>query len=77
MIKPYHKFKDRRHRSAIKPFLYLMMELALFGILCWIVFQFDILLLNVLVVVGSLYFFITSSWKRYQNVRARQKYYKE
>lgn len=77
MIKQYHKFKDRRHKSFIKPLLYLLMELALFIGLCWIIFQFDSLLLNVLTVVGSIYFFITSSWKRYLNVRARQKYYEE
>lgn len=77
MIKKYHKFKDRRHKSDTKPLLYLLVELLLISLLCWIVFQFKILILNVLVVIGSIYFFITSSWKRYQDVRERQKYYKE
>ncbi|UFH59534.1 hypothetical protein [Sulfurovum mangrovi] len=71
------KGKDRRHKSAIMPLIYLLVELVLIGILCFIVFQFDILIVNVLVVIGAIYFFITSSWKRYRKVRARQKYYKE
>jgi len=77
MIKQYNKWKERRHRSFIKPKLYLLIELLLMAALCFIVFQFEILLLNVVVVVGCVYFFIISSWKRYRIVMARQKYYEE
>ncbi|MDD2451828.1 MAG: hypothetical protein PHU67_07950 [Sulfurovum sp.] len=77
MIKQYNKWKERRHRSFIKPKLYLLVELLLMAVLCFIVFQCGIVLLNVLVVVGCIYFFITSSWKRYRMVMERQKYYKE
>ena len=77
MIKQYHKHSDRRHRSAIKPLLYLLVELVLIGIACFAVFQLDSLILNVVIVVASIYFFITSSWKRYRMVRERQKYYDE
>jgi len=77
MIKQYHKWKDRRHRSAIKPLLYLIVELLLMVLLCFIVSKFEILLLNILVAVGCIYFFIISSWKRYRMVMERQKYYEE
>jgi len=77
MIKRYHKWKDRRHKSAIKPLIYLLVELLLLALLCFIVFQFKILLLNVLTVVGCIYFFIISSWKRYWIVMERQKYCEE
>ncbi|MDD3592609.1 MAG: hypothetical protein PHO65_08210 [Sulfurovum sp.] len=77
MIKQYQKWKERRHRSFIKPKLYLLMELLLMAVLCFIVFQFGILLLDVLAVVGCVYFFIISSWKRYRMVMERQKYYKK
>ena len=77
MIKQYHKNGDRRHKSSIKPLLYLLVELVIMGIVCFVVFQLDSLILNVVIIVASIYFFITSSWKRYSIVKARQKYYEE
>ncbi|MDM5272244.1 hypothetical protein PGH07_08630 [Sulfurovum sp. zt1-1] len=78
MIKQYHKHGDRRHKSSLKPLLYLLMELTLLCILCWIVFEvFESTIANVLIVLASIYFFIISSWKRYRIVSGRQKYYEE
>lgn len=78
MIHEYRKHQDRRHKSAVKPLLYLILEFILLAIVCLMVhFLVELTIIHVLVVVGALFFFITSSLKRYRMVRDRQKFYKE
>lgn len=77
MIKKYRKFLERRHKSTLKPLLYLFLEMIILGLMCWIVFQLDILPLNILIVAASLYFFVVYSLKRYTKVQERQHFYKE
>ncbi len=74
----YHsKWSDRRTASGIlKPFIYLMVEVIMLLALCWFVSLSDILAITILVCLGAIYFFITSSLSRYHKVIKRQKYYK-
>ena len=74
----YHsKWSDRRRAvGRLKPFIYLMVEVMILLALCWFVSLSDILAITILVCLGSIYFFITSSLSRYRKVIKRQKYYK-
>lgn len=78
MIKKYHRWRDRRQKSAVKPLLYLLLEaIALFLICVIAYYKLEFLILKVLVALGAIYFFIISSIKRYRIVRDRQKFYDE
>jgi len=73
----YHsKWSDRRRSSAVKPFIYLMIEVIILVSLCWFVSLLDILIITILVSLGAIYFFMTSSLSRYSKVLKRQKYSK-
>ena len=73
----YHsKWSDRRTASALKPFIYLMIEVIILLMLCWFVSYLDILIITILVSLGAIYFFMTSSLSRYNKVLKRQKYSK-
>ena len=78
MIEQYHKHKDRRHKSAVKPFIFLLLELLALTLVCVLVFfQVEFVIVKVLVVLGAIFFFIMSSLKRYRRVRDRQRFYDE
>ena len=77
MIKRYHKHSDRRHKSALKPLLFLLLELALLTLICLIIIQLDVLILSIMVIMAASYYFIIYSLKRYRLVRDRQKFYDE
>jgi len=73
----YHsKWSDRRSSSRVKPFIYLMVEVIILVSLCWFVSSLDILIITILVSLGAIYFFITSSLLRYNKILKRQKYSK-
>ncbi len=73
----YHsKWSDRRTASALKPLIYLMIEVIILLMLCWFVSYLDILIITILVCLGAIYFFMTSSLSRYRKVIKRQKYNK-
>ena len=75
----YHsKWSNRRTASGIlKPFIYLMVEVIILLALCWAVSLLDILVITILVCLGAIYLFITSSLTRYRKVIKRQKYSKQ
>ena len=77
MIKKYHSYKDRRSSSHVKPLAFLMVEFLLLGLITWLAFIFAPLWASTLILVASLYFFMTSCLKRYRAVIERQKYYEE
>ena len=73
----YHsKWPDRRRTSALKPFIYLMIEVIILLMLCWFVSYLDILIITILVCLGAIYLFMTSSLPRYDKVKKRQQYSK-
>ena len=74
----YHsKWSNRRLASGnLKPFIFLMMEFLVLVIVCWVASAFNILGLTILVSLGAIFLFITSSLSRYRKVLKRQKYYK-
>lgn len=74
----YHsKWSDRRTASGnFKPLMFLIIELIALLMACWLVSLFDILLITILVCLGAMYLFMTSSLPRYDKVKKRQKYSK-
>ncbi len=74
----YHsKWSDRRTASGnLKPFIFLIIELTALLMACWLVSLFDILFITILVCLGAMYLFMTSSLPRYDKVKKRQKYSK-
>jgi len=73
----YHsRLSDRRRASGVKPFIYLMIEVIILGMICWFVSFLNILILTILVCLGAIYFFFISSLPRYSKVKKRQKYLK-
>ncbi len=74
----YHsKWSDRRTAVGnLKPFMFLMIELTALLMACWLVSLFGILLITILVCLGAMYLFMTSSVPRYDKVKKRQKYSK-
>lgn len=75
MTKKYHKGQDRRHASEAKPRIFLLLEFTLLSLVAWFVFIVTPLWVAIIVIVALLYFFMTSSLKRYFNVQKRQQYY--
>ena len=74
-MRHYDKWADRRMSSnKLKPFIFLLIEAVALLMICWFISLFGILLMNVLVSVGALYFFMTSALPRYRKVIKRQKY---
>ena len=74
----YHsKWSNRRTASGrLKPFLYLMVEVMLLVTVCWFTSFVGILAVTILVSLGAIFFFMTSSLSRYRKVIKRQQYYK-
>jgi hypothetical protein len=73
----YHsKWSDRRKASRVKPFIYLMVEVIILVSLCWFVSLLDILIITILVSLGAIYLFMTSSLPRYNKILKRQKFSK-
>ena len=74
----YHsKWSNRRVASGgFKPFIFLMIEVAVLAMACWFVSLFDVLGVTILVSLGAIFLFVTSSLSRYRKVQKRQKYYK-
>jgi len=74
----YHsKWSDRRTAAGdLKPFMFLIIELVALLMACWFVSLFDILVITILVCLGAMYLFMTSSIPRYNKVKKRQKYSK-
>ncbi len=71
----YHsKWSDRRNASAVKPFIYLLVEVIILVSLCWFASLLDILIITIFVSLGAIYFFITSCLVRYRKVIKRQQY---
>jgi len=76
-MKYHSKWSDRRVASGnLKPFMYLILETVALLMACWLVSLFDILLITILVCLGAMYLFMTSSFPRYNKVKKRQKYSK-
>ncbi|RRS30604.1 MAG: hypothetical protein P794_06575 [Epsilonproteobacteria bacterium (ex Lamellibrachia satsuma)] len=70
----YHsRLSDRRRASTVKPLVYLVIEAIILGAVCWFVSYLNILILTVLVCLGAIYFFLTSSLPRYNKIIKRQK----
>lgn len=77
MIHQYHKWHDRRHASKVKPLAYLLVEFFLYTLAVWFTFKAGPLWLTIIVGVGLLYYFLTSSLSRYRKVKERQHFYEE
>ncbi len=77
MVEKYHEWCERRHASKIKPLLFLLVEFFLYVLINWIIFKVAPLWVMIITTVGLLYFFLTSSLKRYNKIKQRQKFYKE
>jgi hypothetical protein len=76
MINRYHRWKDRRKSSAVKPLVYLLVELGIMVLISWVAFILVPLWVSVPIIVALLYLFMTNCLKRYRTVRDRQKFYK-
>ena len=73
----YNKWSDRRSASGnLQPFMFLIIELIALLMACWFVSLFGILVITILVCLGAMYLFMTSSFPRYNKVKKRQKYSK-
>ena len=69
------KWSDRRTATgSLKPFMFLSIELTALLMVCWLVSLFDILFITILVSLGVIYFFMSSSLLRYKKVKKRQIY---
>ena len=72
----YYERNERRHASKIKPLGFLLVELLIYTGVVWGAFVFIPIWGAAPLGVALLYFFMTSSLKRYNKIRDRQKYYK-
>ena len=63
--------------EVITPLLFLLVEFFLYVLINWIIFKVAPLWVMIITTVGLLYFFLTSSLKRYNKIKQRQKFYKE
>jgi uncharacterized membrane protein YbaN (DUF454 family) len=71
----YTKWSNRRTASGKwKPFIYFLLEIIALAMFCWLVSLFHILIVTLVVILGAIYIFITSSLPRYRKVYKRQKY---
>lgn len=71
----YGKWDDRRMASGkLAPFIFLIIEIIALLMTCWFVSLFGILFITVIVSVGAIYLFMSSSLPRYNKVIKRQKY---
>jgi hypothetical protein len=75
MSNTYYDHHERRHASKIKPLAFLLVELLVYIGIVWGAFVFIPLWGAAPIGVALLYFFMTSSLKRYHKVEDRQKYY--
>ena len=76
-MKYHSKWSDRRTAVGnLKPFMFLIIELIALGMACWLVSLFGIFFITILVCLGAIYLFMTSSLPRYNKVKKRQKYSK-
>ena len=75
MIKKYHKWRDRREASGIKPLLFLLLEFLLIGLASVLVFFIAPIWVSGIVTVALLYFFMTNCLRRYNKIKERQQFY--
>ncbi|RLA69861.1 MAG: hypothetical protein DRG09_04685 [Epsilonproteobacteria bacterium] len=74
-MKYQNKWDERRIASGgLKPFIFLIMEIAALLMICWFVSLFGVLFITVLVSIGAIYFFMSSALPRYNKVKKRQKH---
>jgi len=74
-MRHYEKWADRRMASGkMKPFIFLAMEITALLMACWFVSLFGVIYISVLVSLGAIYLFMSSSIPRYNKVMQRQKY---
>jgi len=71
----FTKWDDRRSaQGKAIPVLFLLLEIILLALLCWIPSSFGMVYLTVLTAAVAVYFFFTSSWYRYKKVIRRQQF---